>query len=196
MYKLKSLVKTFLCLLTLVGAIAAVRPHTGFGQDSQREGVTKLDCDKRPCAAVARGRKAFHDRKLKKLGGNGRACSDCHMPSEGFQLSPAAAQARFEALQANRARHEDADDPLFRPVDADDFRVNGVNASDFSNLLENGLVRVTMPLPLNVRLVDQATGQPSDETSVDLWRAVMPVFNVAITGPDGVAPVWPPGAPR
>jgi cytochrome c peroxidase len=24
----------------------------------------------------------------------------------------------------------------------------------------------------------------------------MPVFNVAITGPDGVAPIWPPGAPR
>ncbi|HET6670498.1 MAG TPA: hypothetical protein VFH15_09720, partial [Pyrinomonadaceae bacterium] len=27
-------------------------------------------------------------------------------------------------------------------------------------------------------------------------RAVMPVFNVGITGPDGVLPVWPPGAPR
>ena len=82
------------------------------------------------------------------------------------------------------------------PVDADDFRVNGDNASDFSNLVENGLVRVTMPLPLNVKLIDPATGQPSDETSVDLWRAVMPVFNVAITGPDGVLPIWPPGAPR
>jgi hypothetical protein len=41
-----------------------------------------------------------------------------------------------------------------------------------------------------------ATGQPSDETSVDLWRAVMPVLNVAITGPDFVLPMWPPGAPR
>src|SRR6185295_16130206 len=85
---------------------------------------------------------------------------------------------------------------LFRPVDADDFRVNGDNATDFSNLVENGLVRVTMALPVNVTLIDSATGLPSNETSVDLWRAVMPVLNVAITGPDGVFPIWPPGAPR
>ena len=62
--------------------------------------------------------------------------------------------------------------------------------------MENGLVRVTMPLPANVVLIDPATGQPSSETSVDLWRAVIPVFNVAITGPDAQLPVWPPGAPR
>ena len=62
--------------------------------------------------------------------------------------------------------------------------------------MENGLVRVTMPLPANVKLIDPATGQPTAETSVDLWRAVMPVFNVAITGPDGNAPTWPPGVPR
>jgi len=145
---------------------------------------------------VARGRAAFNDRNLEDLGGNGRACADCHMPTEAFQLSPAAARARFDALLAKRAEDPDADDPLFRPVDADDFRVNGDNASDFSNLVENGLVRVTMPLPLNVRLIDPATGQPSDETTVDLWRAVMPVMNVAITGPDLVLPIWPPGAPR
>jgi cytochrome c peroxidase len=52
-----------------------------------------------------------------------------------------------------------------------------------------------MPLPPNVKLVDPVTGQPTSETSVDLWRAVMPVLNVAITGPDTVAPIWPP-APR
>jgi hypothetical protein len=97
---------------------------------------------------------------------------------------------------ARRAEDPHADDPLFRPVDADDFRVNGDTASDFSNLVENGLVRVTMPLPLNVKLIDPATGQPSEETSVDVWRAVTPVMNVAITGPDFVLPIWPPGAPR
>ena len=118
------------------------------------------------------------------------------MPGEAFQLSPAAAQARFAALQERRAHKGDADDPLFRAVDADDFREHGEGASDFSNLLENGLVRVTMPLPANVKLVDPVTHVPTSDTSVDLWRAVIPVFNVAITGPDSVAPVWPPGAPR
>src|SRR6185295_7600729 len=141
-------------------------------------------------------RKAFNDGKLKSLGGNGRSCADCHMPSENFQLSPASARARFDALQAKKEHNKNADDPLFRPVDADDFRINGDDAIDFSNLVENGLVRVTMPLPLNVKLIDPITGQPTAETTVDLWRAVMPVLDVAITGPDGVVPSWPPGAPR
>ena len=195
MYKPKSSIIAFLSL-GLMCVIAAVMPHTGRGQALEGDGAIALNCDEGRCDAVARGRAAFNDRNLNGLGGNGRSCSDCHMPSENFQLSPAAAQARFDALQAKRDYNKTADDPLFRPVDADDFRINGDNAIDFSNLLENGLVRVTMPLPLNVKLIDPITGQPSAETSVDLWRAVMPVLNVAITGPDGVLPIWPPGAPR
>ena len=190
MYKLKSSVIAIFGLLALFCAITALLPANGFGQ------AQELDCDGVPCDAAARGRAAFNDPPRKKLGGNGRACADCHMPTENFQLSPAAAKARFDALQAERARKRNADDPLFRPVDADDFRVNGDNAHDFSNLIENGLVRVTMPLPQNVKLIDPATGQPSDDTSVDLWRAVPSVLDVAITGPDGSSPTWPPGAAR
>lgn len=195
MYKFK---RSIIALVgfVLIGVIAAVMPHTGFVQSQGGNGEIKLNCDEGPCDAVARGRKAFNDGKLKDLGGNGRSCADCHMPSDSFQLSPASARARFDALQAKREHNKNADDPLFRPVDADDFRINGENAIDFSNLVENGLIRVTMPLPLNVKLLDPATGQPTDDTSVDLWRAVMPVFNVAITGPDSVLPIWPPGAPR
>ncbi len=196
MYKFKNSVIAFFGLLALIGAIAAVMPYTGFAQDPKGNGATKLNCDEGPCDAVARGRKAFNDRKLKELGGNGRSCADCHTPSENFQLSPASARARFDALQEKREHNKNADDPLFRPVDADDFRTNGDNAIDFSNLVENGLIRITMPLPRNVKLIDPITGQPSQETSVDLWRAVMPVLNVAITGPDSVAPIWPPAAPR
>jgi cytochrome c peroxidase len=195
MYKSRRSIIVFLGFV-LMGVIAAVGPHSGRGQALEGNGAIELNCDEGPCDAVARGRKAFNDRNLKELSGNGRSCADCHMPSEGFQLSPAAARARFDALREKLEQNKNADDPLFRPVDADDFRINGDNAIDFSNLLDNGLVRVTMPLPLNVKLIDPATGQPSEETSVDLWRAVMPVLNVAITGPDGVLPVWPPGAPR
>jgi cytochrome c peroxidase len=193
MYKFKTI--AIFGLLAVAVGVATVRPRTGFGQEPQGNGEIQLNCASTPCDAVARGRNAFLDGKLQGLGGNGRSCADCHMPSEGFQLSPAAAQARFAALQAKREHNKNADDPLFRPVDADDFRINGGNANDFSNLLENGLVRVTMPLPLNVKLIDPVSGQPTAETSVDLWRAVMPVLNVAITGPDNVLPIWPP-APR
>ena len=195
MYKFKNLVIASFALIIL-SAIAVVVPNTGYGQGQDGNGAIELNCDEGPCDAVARGRKAFNDGKLKELGGNGRSCADCHMPSDSFQLSPASARARFDALQAEKEHNKNADDPLFRPVDADDFRINGDDAIDFSNLVENGLVRVTMPLPLNVKLIDPITGQPTAETTVDLWRAVMPVLDVAITGPDGVVPSWPPGAPR
>src|SRR5215831_13680568 len=176
-----------LCAAVVVGLLAVVFSSTsrGAGQ-AQSNGAIKLNCEQRPCDAVARGRAAFNDGNLKALGGNGRACSDCHMPSDNFQLSPATARARFEALVAKRDVDKNADDPLFRPVDADDFRVNGENASDFSNLVDNGLVRVTFPLPPNVRLLDPVTGEPTAETTTDLFRAVIPVMNVAITGPDAV----------
>jgi cytochrome c peroxidase len=194
-YKVKNSIVAAFCSVLALG-ITALMPRTGTGQALDGNGSTQLNCDQLPCDAVARGRAAFNDRNLNQLGGNGRSCADCHMPADSFQLSPDSARARFDALRAKRLQNLNADDPLFRPIDADDFRINGADAVDFSNLVENGLIRVTMPLPLNVRLLDLVTGQPTEETSVDLWRAVMPVFNVGITGPDGVLPVWPPGAPR
>ncbi len=149
-------------------------------------------CGGEPCDAVARGFLAFFDRRLEGLGANGRACADCHMPTDSFQLSPASAEARFRLLQLRRRFNPSADDPLFRPIDADDFRINGDQANDFSNLRQNGLVRITFALPPNIRLIDPATNAPSAETFVDVWRSVPTVNDVALTGPDaGIA--WPRG---
>ncbi len=146
-------------------------------------------------SSFCRGTANFHDRALSGLGGNGRACSDCHMDSEHFQLTPAAATARFVEMQASGV-----DDPLFRAIDADDFRQNGLAAHDFTNLTENGLVRVTILLPANVKLLDcgaaipcPASALPTSETSADVWRSVPSILDVAITGPDGVAPAYARG---
>ena len=99
--------------------------------------------------ALCRGKANFHDRTLAGLGGNGRACSDCHMDSETFQLTPAAAQARFAKMTSTGI-----DDPLFRAIDADDFRINGAAAHDFTNLTQNGLVRVSIGLEDAADLID------------------------------------------
>ena len=93
-------------------------------------------------------------------------------------------------LQFVRRFIPNADDPLFRPIDADDFRVNGDRASDFSNLRKNALIRIEFPLPPNVRLVDPVTNLPSAEASVDVWRSVPSVENVALSGPGSSNP-WP-----
>jgi hypothetical protein len=147
-------------------------------------------CGGEPCDAVVRGLFHFFDRTLHGLGGNGRSCGDCHMATDHFQLSPANAERRFQLLQWRRRFNPDADDPLFRAIDADDFRTSGENASDFSNLRQNGLIRIAFELPANVKLIDPATGAPSAETSVDVWRAVPTVNDVKLTGPDGQNP-WP-----
>ena len=79
----------------------------------------------------------------------------------------------------------------FAPIDADDFRNQRRRASDFSNLRQNGLVRITLSLPPTIRLIDSVTNAVSNETSVDVWRMVPTVNNVALTGPDASTPVWP-----
>ncbi len=172
------------------------------GSDDPPAPVVVLDadgCAMPPAAptdtAVCRGKANFHDRTLAGLGSNGRSCADCHMDSESFQLSPAAAQARFTRMMTTGV-----DDPLFRAIDADDFRINGAGAHDFTNLTENGLVRITIPLPANIKLLDcgatvpcPATALPTGETVADVWRAVPSILDTAITGPDGASPSWTRG---
>ena len=147
-----------------------------------------LDCGGERCDEVARGFVAFFDRRLNGLDANGRSCADCHMASDQFQLSPASAETRFRLLEWRRRWNPDVDDPLFRPIDADDFRTNGEHATDYSNLRENGLIRIVFPLPPNIRLIDPATNAPSAEAFVDVWRSVPTVNDVALTGPDNVNP--------
>jgi cytochrome c peroxidase len=173
-----------------LGSIAAAEDRAP-GDDTFGS-IVGDDCGGERCIAIARGLFDFLDRRLHGLQGNGRACADCHMLSDHFQLSPANVEARFQNLQSRRLVNSHADDPLFRPVDANDYRINGDSASDFSNLRENALIRITFPLPPNIRLIDPATDMPSSETSVDVWRMVPTVNNVKLTGPDGLNP-WPRG---
>ena len=141
------------CGLALLSTLAMTASHPGLALTvSAAEpgaGSPQLphDCGGEPCDAVVRGLFAFFDRRPHGLAGNGRACADCHMATDQFQLSPASAEARFRLLQLRRRFDPRADDPLFRPIDADDFRTNGDSAADFSNLRQNGLVRIVFPLP-------------------------------------------------
>ena len=184
------------CCIALVLAFV-IRTSTDLAARGQQEAASRagspaktLDCGGEPCDAVLRGGLAFLDRRLRDLDGNGRSCADCHMPTDHFQLSPSNVEKRFQLLSLLRRFNPDADDPLFRPIDADDFRTNHENASDFSNLRQNGLIRIPFRLPAKIRLIDPLTDAPSDETEVDVWRMVPTVNDVKLTGDDGENP-WP-----
>ena len=191
--------RLFHAALFMAGAIAAC----GGGSDDETAALDADGCSigvAPPPAesAFCRGKANFSDRTLAGLGANGRSCADCHVATESFQLTPATAQTRFTKMMATSVR-----DPLFNAVDADDFRVNGVAASDFTNLTQNALVRVTIELPANVKLLDcgatvpcPASALPTSETVAEVWRAVPPILDVKITGPDGAGPISDRGPNR
>jgi cytochrome c peroxidase len=105
-------------------------------------------------------------------GGNGRSCATCHNPKDGFSLSPATVEARWQRLQRARRFNPNADDPLFRSIDADDGK------QDFTLLRTRALIKVRVPLPDRVRLTDDPAA-----TYVTLSRAVPPLNMLKHTAP-------------
>jgi hypothetical protein len=105
-------------------------------------------------------------------GGNGRSCATCHNPRDGFSLSPATVEARWQRLQRAKRFNPDAADPLFRSIDADDGR------EDFTLLRTRALVKVRVLLPARVRLKDNPAA-----THVTLSRAVPPLNMLKHTAP-------------
>ncbi len=145
-------------------------------QASRVDSDDDADDDDGGRASVRAGRELFFN-EFPGVEGNGRTCATCHVKDDGFALTPAHVQERWDRLQKARRHNPKADDPLFRSIDADDF------ANDFSNL-KRGLVRVVLKLPTD------ADGNkliwPLDDpgaTSVDVFRAVPSVYNVAFTAP-------------
>jgi cytochrome c peroxidase len=105
-------------------------------------------------------------------GGNGRACATCHDPRDGFSLSPARVEARWQRWQQARRLDPAATDPLFRAVDADDGQ------QDFTLLRTRALFKVRVPLPARVRLTDDPAA-----TRVTVSRAATPLNLLKHTAP-------------
>lgn len=105
-------------------------------------------------------------------GGNGRACATCHVPSDGFSISPKTVEARWQKLQERRKKNPCADDPLFRSIDADDFQ------QDFTTLRTRALFRVHVPLPERVRLANDPAA-----TQAAFFRAAPPLNMLKHTAP-------------
>src|SRR5690242_9861082 len=81
---------------------------------------------------------------FQSLGTNGRACVTCHDPSAGWSVTPALAQARFDATGGL--------DPLFRTNDGSnspggDMSTPAARRHACSMLLKKGLIRVGLPIP-------------------------------------------------
>ena len=75
-----------------------------------------------------------------KLGSNDRSCASCHDAADGWSVTPAHLQQRFNDTQGT--------DPIFRTVDgancpSDDVSTLAAATSAYSQLLNHGLIRMT-----------------------------------------------------
>lgn len=102
---------------------------------------------------------------------NGRSCATCHVREDNFTLTPAHVAQLFET---------NPNDPLFNAIDADDPTAEKLTFEH----LKKGLVRVWLPLPDNVDVIDLAgnvTTPPNRKIYV--WRSVPSIADSALTAP-------------
>jgi cytochrome c peroxidase len=112
------------------------------------------------------------------LGTNGRSCSTCHAPEEGWSITPQGVQSRFAA---------DPTDPIFRNNDGSncegDLPVSRQEQWDaYSLLLTRGLVRVGLDVPAGSEFVIDAVADPygcgSSSNDVSVYRRPLPSTNL------------------
>jgi cytochrome c peroxidase len=84
---------------------------------------------------------------FQSLGTNGRSCSSCHLPSEGWSVSASEVRLRFLLTRGR--------DPIFRTNDGSncDHGLNTATLEErraaYSLLLSKGLIRISLPVPAN-----------------------------------------------
>jgi cytochrome c peroxidase len=94
---------------------------------------------------------------FKELGTNGRSCSSCHVARDGWTVSPAHLQQRFQISNGQ--------DPIFRPIDgancpSADASTLEASSSAYSLLLNKGLIRMSLPVPAGAEFSIVAINDP------------------------------------
>jgi len=115
---------------------------------------------------------------FQSLGTNGRSCASCHIQGEGWAISAAGVQARFDASDGN--------DPIFRLVDGSnrpDADISSLTKrrDAFSMLRTRGVIRVGMPIPANAEFTLVAVSDPygyASASDVSLFRRPLPSTNL------------------
>ena len=155
---------TFVALLSALLAAGCEQPRAA----AQTQPEAQAQAAALRSAGATLGKKLFEQ---PFAGSNGRACSTCHVLEEATTLRPESVTAR---LQANPS------DPLFAGLDADD-----PDAAELGfEHLQKGLVRVVLPLPDNMDVIDfDGKVITAPDRTIFVWRGVPSVADVAFTGP-------------
>lgn len=115
---------------------------------------------------------------FKSLGTNGRSCASCHIPSQGWTITPAGVQKIFDET--------DGLDPLFRLVDGANSPIADVTTLEkrraaYNMLLEKGNIRVGIGIPADAEFELVEADDPygyANENELSLFRRPMPTTNL------------------
>jgi cytochrome c peroxidase len=115
-----------------------------------------------------------------KLGTNDRTCNSCHVASDGWSITPAHLQQRFQDSHGT--------DPVFRTVDgancpSADVSTPSAQTLAYSQLLNYGLIRMTLPVPANaefsiIAITDPYQCPETTATLPALYRRPLPATNL------------------
>jgi cytochrome c peroxidase len=115
-----------------------------------------------------------------QLGTNGRTCNSCHVASDGWSINPTDLQQRFQATQGT--------DPVFRVGDgancpSADVSTLAAATTAYSQLLNFGLIRMTLPVPANadfsiISITDPYQCPETTATQPALYRRPLPSTNL------------------
>ena len=100
----------------------------------------------------------FRNPFFKSLGTNGRSCSTCHQPSDGWTVTPQNVRERFDATYGT--------DPIFRPIDgatcsSDDVSTFQARREAYKLLLTKGLIRIALGVPDGADFIIRASTLPT-----------------------------------
>lgn len=115
---------------------------------------------------------------FQSLGSNGRSCASCHQQNQGWSITPAQVQKRFDATGGT--------DPIFRLNDGANSPLANVETlkarrEAYSMLLAKGLIRVGIGIPDGAEFelvrVDDPYGYASAK-ELSLFRRPLPTANL------------------
>jgi cytochrome c peroxidase len=116
---------------------------------------------------------------FQNLGTNGRSCATCHRPEEGWTVTPAGVQRRFDQTRGT--------DPIFRTNDGSntpnaDVSTLKARRAAYSMLLTKGLIRIGIAIPDNAEFELLAIDDPYEYASaseLSLFRRPLPATNLS-----------------
>ena len=117
---------------------------------------------------------------FQSLGTNGRTCQSCHRQAQGWSITPAELQARFDATEP------DGIDPVFRTNDGSNspnanVSNGGARRAAYSMLLTKGLIRVGIGVPAGADFTLIAVDDPygyASAAELSLFRRPLPSTNI------------------